>query len=64
MKQIPIKYFKPTKVRIIRVKDNATFVVKSIKEASQITNVNESTIQKNINLDNKIFNGYKFYKYG
>jgi len=55
---------KCTKVRCIRIKDNTTFIAKSLAEASKLTGVPRQTISRNMNWDDKIAKGWKFYDYG
>lgn len=49
------------KIRIVRVKDNTTFTVIGYQKAFVLTNVPIRTIKTNMNRDDKIINGYKFY---
>ena len=49
------------KIRIVRVKDNITFNVIGYKKAVELTNVSVDKIRYNMNRDDKITNGYKFY---
>lgn len=51
------------KLRCVRIKDNTTFNVLGYKRASEITSVNISTIKKNLNCDDKVSKGFKFYDY-
>lgn len=51
------------KIKIVRVKDNVTFTVVGYKKASKLTNVSIRMIGKNINCDDKITKGYKFYEW-
>ena len=49
------------KIRVVRVKDNTTFTVVGYRKASELTNVSIRMIEKNLNHDDKISKGYKFY---
>ena len=62
MKELPKS--KITKVRCIRISDNTTFIAKNITEASKLSGVPKQTISKNMNWDDRISKGWKFYNYG
>lgn len=62
MKELPKS--KITKVRCIRISDNTTFIAKNITEASKLSGVSRQTISKNMNWDDKVSKGWKFYNYG
>ena len=62
MKELPKS--KITKVRCIRISDNTTFIAKNITEASKLSGVPRQTISKNMNWDDKVSKGWKFYNYG
>lgn len=62
MKELPKS--KITKVRCIRISDNTTFIAKNITEASKLSGVPRQTISKNMNWDDRVSKGWKFYNYG
>lgn len=50
-------------IRCVRVKDNVTKIARGYKEASEVTGIGISTIKNNLNWDDRIAKGFKFYDY-
>lgn len=53
----------PKKLRVVRVKDNKTITVYGYNNAAQLTGVPVERLKYNLNRDDKVANGYKFYDY-